>query len=61
MAATCQPEVKRYLVEHQFAPADGWDLIVDVDAMIRLPSLSSLLFLVRHPRHRGEAVFRANS
>ena len=28
-----QLEVKRYLVEHKFPPADGWEVTVDVDAM----------------------------
>ena len=30
-----QLEVKRYLVEHQFPPTDGWEVTVDVDAMER--------------------------
>ena len=30
-----QLEVKRYLVEHQFPPADGWEVTIDVDAMER--------------------------
>ena len=30
-----QLEVKRYLVEHQFPPARGWEVTVDVDAMER--------------------------
>ena len=30
-----QLEVKRYLVEHQYPPADGWEVTVDVDAMER--------------------------
>ena len=28
-----QLEVKRYLVQHQFPPADGWEVTVDVDPM----------------------------
>lgn len=30
-----QLEVKRWLVFHKFAPADGWDVILDIDAMER--------------------------
>ena len=30
-----QLEVKRYLVEYQFPPADGWEVTVDVDPMER--------------------------
>ena len=30
-----QLEVKRYLVEHKFPPADGWEVTVDVDPMER--------------------------
>lgn len=30
-----QLEVKRFLVEHLFRPADGWEVTVDVDAMER--------------------------
>ena len=33
--AMYQLEVKRYLVEHQFPPSDGWQVTVDVDAMER--------------------------
>ena len=30
-----QLEVKRYLVEHQFSPTDGWEVTIDVDPMER--------------------------
>ena len=30
-----QLEVKRYLVEHQFPPTDGWEVTVELDAMER--------------------------
>jgi hypothetical protein len=30
-----QLEVKRWLVEHQFPPSDGWTVTVDIDAMER--------------------------
>ena len=30
-----QLEVKRYLVEHRFPPADGWEVTIDLDAMER--------------------------
>ena len=30
-----QLEVKRFLVEHKFRPADGWEVTVDVDSMER--------------------------
>ena len=30
-----QLEVKRYLVEHQFPPTDGWEVTIDLDAMER--------------------------
>ena len=33
--AMYQLEVKRYLVEHQFPPADGWEVNIHVDGMER--------------------------
>ena len=30
-----QLEVKRWLVQHRFPPAEGWDVTVDIDAMER--------------------------
>jgi hypothetical protein len=30
-----QLEVKRYLIENMFHPRDGWNVLVDIDAMER--------------------------
>lgn len=47
-----QLEVKRYLVEHQFPPADGWEVTVDLDAMERARG-------GRHPPDKKERARRA--
>ena len=49
-----QLEVKRYLVEYQFRPADGWEVTVDVDAMERANG-------GRHPPDKQERARRAEA
>ena len=52
MCQMYQLEVKRYLVEHQFPPTDGWEVTVDVDPMERAKG-------GRHPADKQERARRA--
>lgn len=47
-----QLEVKRYLVEHQLPPTDGWEVTIDVDPMERAKG-------GQHPSDKQERARRA--